>query len=46
MRKTCSNVSTALTLAVFLSANMFSFPILDDLEIFDGIKPTGLSSRI
>ena len=36
MRKTCRNVFTALTTAVFLSANMFSFPTLDDLKIVDG----------
>ena len=35
-RKTCRNVFTALTTAVFLSANMFSFPTLDDLKIVDG----------
>ena len=36
MRKTCRNVLTALTTAVFLSANMFSFPTLDDLKMVDG----------
>ena len=35
MRKTCRNVFTTLTTAVFLSANMFSFPTLDDLKIVD-----------
>ena len=36
MRKTCRIVFTALTTAVFLSANMFSFPTLDDLKIVVG----------
>ena len=36
MRKTCRNVFTALTTAEFLSANMFSFPTLEDLKIVDG----------
>ena len=36
MRKTCRNVFTASTTAVFLSANMFSFPTLDNLKIVDG----------
>ena len=36
MRKTCRNDFTALTTAVFLSANMFSFPTLEDLKIVDG----------
>ena len=36
MRKTCRNVFNALTSAVFLSANMFSFQTLEDLKIVDG----------
>ena len=36
MRKTCKNVFIALTTAAFLSANIFSFPTLDDLKIVDG----------
>ena len=36
MRKTCRNVFTTLTTAVFLSANVFSFSTLDDVKIVDG----------
>ena len=36
MRKTCRNVFNTLTTAVFLSANMCSFPTLEDLKIVDG----------
>ena len=36
MRKACRNVFTALTTAVFLTANLFSFPTLEDLKFVDG----------
>ena len=41
MRKTCRNVFTALNTAVFLSANMFSFPTVEDLKIVDGTLLAG-----